>query len=67
MLSAQISKCASCDSLASQVGGPDELQCLEKAELVREGTDITIFTYSRMRYVVMQAVTELEKQGTTQR
>jgi rhodanese-related sulfurtransferase len=41
----------------------DYCQCLERAELVREGTDVTIFCYSRMRYVVMQAVAELEKQG----
>ena len=41
----------------------DECQCLEKAELVREGKDVVIFTYSRMRYVVMQAVAELEKAG----
>ena len=41
----------------------DECQSLEKAEIVREGKDVTIFTYSRMRYVVMQAVAELEKQG----
>lgn len=34
--------------------GRDHVQCLEKAELVREGTDCVIFTYSRMRYVVMQ-------------
>jgi pyruvate dehydrogenase E1 component beta subunit len=46
-----------------QVGGRDEVQCLEQAEVVREGTDISIFTYSRMRYVVMQAVAELEKRG----
>ncbi|KAJ9527341.1 hypothetical protein QJQ45_025613 [Haematococcus lacustris] len=46
-----------------QVGGPDEYQCLEKAEMVQPGTDISIFTYSRMRYVVMQAVAELEKKG----
>jgi pyruvate dehydrogenase E1 component beta subunit len=31
--------------------------------MVREGTDVSIFTYSRMRYVVMQAVAELEKKG----
>lgn len=46
-----------------QVGDKDEVQCLEKAEMVREGTDISIFTYSRMRYVVMQAVNELVKKG----
>lgn len=46
-----------------QVGGPEEVACLERAEVVRGGADISIFTYSRMRYVVMQAVAELEKQG----
>ncbi|KAK9835330.1 hypothetical protein WJX81_002487 [Elliptochloris bilobata] len=38
-------------------------QPLEKAELVRAGRDVTILCYSRMRYVVMQAVQQLEKQG----
>lgn len=32
---------------------------LDKAELVRSGKDVTIVTYSRMRYHVMQAVKEL--------
>jgi len=36
---------------------------LDKAEVVREGSDVTILTYSRMRYHVLQAVTELEKEG----
>ncbi len=36
---------------------------LDKAELVREGSDITIVTYSRMRHHVMQAVELLIKQG----
>lgn len=38
-------------------------QSLEKAELVRSGSDVTILCYSRMRYVVMQAVQQLENQG----
>ena len=38
-------------------------QPLERAEVVREGRDVTILCYSRMRYVVMQAVQQLEKQG----
>lgn len=50
-------------NVKGEVEGPDYVQCLERAELVREGTDVTIFCYSRMRYVVMQAVAELEKQG----
>ena len=31
--------------------------------MVRPGRDVTILCYSRMRYVVMQAVQQLEKQG----
>ena len=41
----------------------DYYQPLEKAELVRSGKDVTIMCYSRMRYVVMQAVQQLESQG----
>ncbi|MBD2181627.1 alpha-ketoacid dehydrogenase subunit beta [Planktothrix sp. FACHB-1355] len=36
---------------------------LDKAEVVRPGKDVTIITYSRMRYRVMEAVKTLEKQG----
>jgi len=36
---------------------------LDKAEIVRKGKDVTILTYSRMRYHVLQAVKSLEKQG----
>nr|YP_010618707.1 Pyruvate dehydrogenase E1 component, beta subunit [Rhodomelopsis africana]WAX02720.1 Pyruvate dehydrogenase E1 component, beta subunit [Rhodomelopsis africana] len=36
---------------------------LDKAELVRRGNDITIVTYSRMRYHVLQATDILVKQG----
>jgi pyruvate dehydrogenase E1 component beta subunit len=36
---------------------------LDKAELVREGKDVTILTYSRMRHHVMQAVPKLIKEG----
>lgn len=32
---------------------------LDKAEIVRQGTQVTIITYSRMRYHVMQAVNNL--------
>lgn len=38
-------------------------QPLERAELVKEGKDVTIITYSRMRHTVLQAVQELEKRG----
>ena len=30
---------------------------------MRQGKDVTILCYSRMRYVVMQAVQQLEKMG----
>ncbi|NJL90354.1 MAG: alpha-ketoacid dehydrogenase subunit beta [Coleofasciculaceae cyanobacterium SM2_1_6] len=36
---------------------------LDKAEVVREGNDVTILTYSRMRYHVLEAVKVLEKEG----
>lgn len=39
------------------------LQPLERAELAKEGTDLTILTYSRMRYSVLQACQELEKKN----
>jgi pyruvate dehydrogenase E1 component beta subunit len=44
---------------------PDEeyLLPLDKAELVREGSDVTLLTYSRMRHHVVQAVKTLEKEG----
>ncbi|WNZ23220.1 alpha-ketoacid dehydrogenase subunit beta [Leptolyngbya sp. NK1-12] len=36
---------------------------LDKAEVVRKGSDVTILTYSRMRHHVMAAVKTLEKEG----
>lgn len=36
---------------------------LDKAEVVRQGKDVTILTYSRMRHHVLQAVKSIEKQG----
>ncbi|KAI8109660.1 hypothetical protein M9434_000940 [Picochlorum sp. BPE23] len=50
-------------NVKGEVGDKDEVQCLERAEVVREGTDVSIFCYSRMRYVAMQAVAQLEKEG----
>ena len=41
----------------------DYCQPLEVAELVRPGKDVTILTYSRMRYVVESAVKEVVAQG----
>lgn len=44
---------------------PDEeyLVPLDKAELVRPGKDVTILTYSRMRYHVLKAVETLTQKG----
>lgn len=44
---------------------PDEeyLLPLDKAEMVREGSDVTILTYSRMRYHVLKAVETLVEKG----
>nr|YP_010952232.1 pyruvate dehydrogenase E1 component beta subunit [Gloiopeltis furcata]WMP13901.1 pyruvate dehydrogenase E1 component beta subunit [Gloiopeltis furcata] len=36
---------------------------LDKAEVVKEGSQVTIITYSRMRHHVMQAVNSLSKEG----
>lgn len=36
---------------------------LDKAELVRQGEDVTILTYSRMRHHVLQALPKLVKEG----
>jgi pyruvate dehydrogenase E1 component beta subunit len=36
---------------------------LDKAEIVRPGKDVTILTYSRMRYHVLKAVETLTKKG----
>jgi pyruvate dehydrogenase E1 component beta subunit len=36
---------------------------LDKAEIVRPGKDVTILTYSRMRYQVLLAVKQLEAEG----
>ncbi|PSO58402.1 MAG: alpha-ketoacid dehydrogenase subunit beta [Cyanobacteria bacterium QH_10_48_56] len=38
-------------------------QPLEKAELVRSGSDVTLLTYSRMRHHTLEAVKQLEKEG----
>ncbi|MQL73798.1 hypothetical protein Taro_006155 [Colocasia esculenta] len=44
---------------------PDEeyVLCLEEAEMVRPGEHVTILTYSRMRYHVMQAAKTLVNKG----
>lgn len=52
-------------NLKGDVGGVDEVASLERAEVVRTGSDCVIFTYSRMRWTVMQAVAALTKEVRT--
>lgn len=46
-------------NLQESIPSEDYILPLDKAEIVREGTDVTILTYSRMRYNVIQAVDKL--------
>nr|YP_010336783.1 pyruvate dehydrogenase E1 component beta subunit [Stylonema alsidii]UNJ15189.1 pyruvate dehydrogenase E1 component beta subunit [Stylonema alsidii] len=46
-------------NLQESIPSEDYVLPLDKAEIVREGTDVTILTYSRMRYNVVQAVEKL--------
>nr|YP_010336389.1 pyruvate dehydrogenase E1 component beta subunit [Goniotrichopsis reniformis]UNJ14795.1 pyruvate dehydrogenase E1 component beta subunit [Goniotrichopsis reniformis] len=46
-------------NLQENIPSEDYALPLDKAEIVREGKDITILTYSRMRYNVIQAVDKL--------
>lgn len=50
-------------NLKDNVPQEDYIIPLDKAELVKTGNDVTIVTYSRMRYHVMQAVEELVQKG----
>nr|NP_038396.1 pyruvate dehydrogenase E1 component beta subunit [Mesostigma viride]Q9MUR4.1 RecName: Full=Pyruvate dehydrogenase E1 component subunit beta [Mesostigma viride]AAF43837.1 beta subunit of pyruvate dehydrogenase E1 component [Mesostigma viride]WKT08222.1 beta subunit of pyruvate dehydrogenase E1 component [Mesostigma viride]WKT08328.1 beta subunit of pyruvate dehydrogenase E1 component [Mesostigma viride] len=50
-------------NLKAEVPDNDYVLPLEKAEIVRQGNDITILTYSRMRYNVIQAVKVLVEKG----
>nr|YP_009256704.1 beta subunit of pyruvate dehydrogenase E1 component [Entransia fimbriata]YP_009256739.1 beta subunit of pyruvate dehydrogenase E1 component [Entransia fimbriata]ANI25367.1 beta subunit of pyruvate dehydrogenase E1 component [Entransia fimbriata]ANI25440.1 beta subunit of pyruvate dehydrogenase E1 component [Entransia fimbriata]WKT05741.1 beta subunit of pyruvate dehydrogenase E1 component [Entransia fimbriata]WKT05742.1 beta subunit of pyruvate dehydrogenase E1 component [Entransia fimbriat len=50
-------------NLRQEVPEAPYILSLEKAELVRTGTDITILTYSRMRHHVLQATRTLVNEG----
>lgn len=50
-------------NLQENIPSIDYVLPLDKAEIVRSGKDITIITYSRMRYHVVQAVNLLIEQG----
>lgn len=50
-------------NLSEDIPDGDYTCALDKAELVREGEDITILTYSRMRHHCLAAVKQLEEAG----
>jgi len=50
-------------NLKGEMPKGDFVQRLDKAEMVRPGKDVTILTYSRMRYHCVQAAKTLEKEG----
>lgn len=50
-------------NLKDDIPEEEYLLPLDKAEVVRRGSDVTILTYSRMRHHVLQAVKTLESQG----
>ena len=50
-------------NLTEDLPNSEYLLPLDKAEIVRRGKDVTILTYSRMRYHCQQAVKELQKKG----
>lgn len=50
-------------NLQEEIPSTPYLLPLDKAEIVREGSQVTILTYSRMRYHVLQAVEKLVTEG----
>ncbi|MGB3614577.1 MAG: pyruvate dehydrogenase complex E1 component subunit beta [Elainellaceae cyanobacterium] len=50
-------------NLKGEMPKGDYVQRLDKAEMVRPGKDVTILTYSRMRYHCVQAAKTLEQEG----
>jgi len=50
-------------NLKQELPSEEFLLCLEQADVVRTGADVTILTYSRMRHHVLQATSYLVEQG----
>lgn len=50
-------------ALKGQVPVGEHVVPLGKAEVKREGSDVTLVTWSRMLYICLQAAAELEKEG----
>jgi pyruvate dehydrogenase E1 component beta subunit len=52
-------------NLTEELPEGDYTCALDQADLVQEGSDITIITYSRMRYHSLKAVEQLEAEGVS--
>ena len=52
-------------NLTEELPEGDYTCALDQADLVQEGSDITIITYSRMRYHCLKAVEQLEAEGVS--
>ena len=50
-------------NLSEDIPEGDYICALDQAEVVREGKDVTILTYSRMRHHCLKAVEQLESDG----
>ena len=50
-------------NLSEELPEGDYICALDQAEVVREGKDVTILTYSRMRHHCLKAVEQLEAEG----
>ena len=50
-------------NLSEDIPEGDYICALDQAEVVRDGTDVTILTYSRMRHHCLKAVQQLEAEG----
>jgi len=50
-------------NLAEELPEGEYICALDQAEVVREGKDVTILTYSRMRHHCLKAVQQLEAEG----
>jgi len=49
--------------LSEELPEEDITSALDQADVVKEGKDITLLTYSRMRHHCLKAIEELEKKG----
>jgi pyruvate dehydrogenase E1 component beta subunit len=52
-------------NLSEELPSGDYICALDQADLVKEGSDVTILTYSRMRHHCLKAVEQLEKDGVS--